>query len=152
VPGAYAIIRSDLLDKIGFFDPNFFLYYEEVDLCVRIQKMGYKIMYWPEIEVVHVGGESSRQVKTLELSQSGAQLVLWRMRSTLLFYRKHKGQSAFLVMAIERLWYILGTLRNRLRSGETAESKKNNQRRMSRLMRQAWRETNGGRTSPPQPW
>jgi hypothetical protein len=38
VPGAYSIIRRDVLEKIGFFDPAFFLYYKGVDLCRRIQK------------------------------------------------------------------------------------------------------------------
>jgi GT2 family glycosyltransferase len=151
VPGAYSIIRSDIIHKIGFFDPCFFLYYEEVDLCVRIQKAGYRIMYWPEVVVVHVGGESSRQIKTLELSQSGAQLVLWRMRSTLLFYRKHKG-TAFWVMILERAWYGIRTLRNRLRGGKAAEAQASNQQRLAQLMKQAWRETDGGRISPPQPW
>jgi hypothetical protein len=45
-----------VLEKVGFFDPAFFLYYEEVDLCLRTQKAGYKIMYWPSIKVVHIGG------------------------------------------------------------------------------------------------
>jgi GT2 family glycosyltransferase len=152
VPGAYSIIPTDLLRRIGFFDPIFFLYCEEVDLCVRIQQAGYKIMYWPDIVVVHVGGESSRQVKTLELSKTGAQLVLWRMRSTLLFYRKHKGFQAVLIMLLERGWYSLRLLRNRFKSGEEAAGQCANQRRFIRLMRQAWSETNGGRVSPPQPW
>ena len=101
VPGAYSIIPSSILHQHGFFDPRFFLYYEEVDLCLRIQNAGFKIMYWPEICVVHVGGESSRQVKTVEMSQTGAQLVLWRMRSTLLYYRKHKGSMAASVRWLE---------------------------------------------------
>ena len=53
-------------------------------------------MYWPEIQVIHIGGESSRQIKTLEISSTGAQLIRWRMRSTLLYYRKHHGWQAWL--------------------------------------------------------
>jgi len=40
VPGAYSIIRGAVLEQIGFFDPAFFLYYEEVDLYLRIQEAG----------------------------------------------------------------------------------------------------------------
>lgn len=152
VPGAYSIIPAEILHKYGFFDPRFFLYYEEVDLCLRIQKAGYKIMYWPEICVVHVGGESSRQVKTLEMSQSGAQLVLWQMRSTLLYYRKHSGSVALMVRWLEETWYMLRAWRNRLRAGEDASREVRNQQRLASLMSLAWKETNGGRTSPPQPW
>ena len=115
VPGAYSIIRRNVLEKIGFFDSAFFLYYEEVDLCLRIQKGGHKIMYWPSIKVVHVGGESSRQVKTLEVSRSGAQLILWRMRSALLFFRKHKSYSTSAVCLLEIIWYRLRAIRKNLK-------------------------------------
>lgn len=152
VPGAYSIIPASILHEHGFFDPRFFLYYEEVDLCLRIQNAGFKIMYWPEICVVHVGGESSRQVKTVEMSDSGAQLVLWRMRSTLLYYRKHKGFMAAIVCWLEEIWYLLRGWRNRLRSSEAAQAEVRNQERHAALMVQAWKETNGGRVSPPQPW
>lgn len=152
VPGAYSIIPADILHRYGFFDPRFFLYYEEVDLCLRIQKAGYKIMYWPEICIVHVGGESSRQVKTLEMSQTGAQLVLWQMRSTLLYYRKHGGSAACAIRWLEETWYTLRAWRNRLRGGEDARCEVRNQERLANLMRLAWKETNGGRVSPPQPW
>ena len=55
VPGAFSIIRADVLDKVGLFDPIFFLYGEEVDLCRRIKKAGYEIWYWPDISVLHIG-------------------------------------------------------------------------------------------------
>lgn len=96
VPGAFSIIRAEALRRVGLFDPDFFLYSEEVDLCLRIQNAGYKIMYWPDIEVIHIGGESSRQIKSLEMSSAGAQLIRWRMRSTLLYYRKHHGFQAWM--------------------------------------------------------
>ena len=152
VPGAYSIIPTAILKQHGFFDPRFFLYYEEVDLCLRIKNAGYKVMYWPEISVVHVGGESSRQIKTLEMSQSGAQLVLWRMRSTLLYYRKHKGSLVIVMRWLEELWCRLRAWRNQLRGGEDATTEARNQRRHAELMAVAWRETSGGRVSPPQPW
>ena len=152
VPGAYSIVPASILHQHGFFDPRFFLYSEEVDLCLRIQNSGYKIMYWPEICVVHVGGESSRQVKTLEMSQTGAQLVLWRMRSTLLYYRKHKGSMASIVRWLEEIWYLLRGWRNKLKGGEEAQVEVRNQERLASLMVRAWKETDGGRISPPQPW
>lgn len=152
VPGAYSIIPARILHEHGFFDPRFFLYYEEVDLCLRIQNAGFKIMYWPEICIVHVGGESSRQIKTLEMSQTGAQLVLWRMRSTLLYYRKHEGSMAAVVRWLEEIWYLLRGWRNRFRNSEDARCEVRNQERLAALMGKAWKETNGGRVSPPQPW
>jgi GT2 family glycosyltransferase len=152
VPGAFSIIRTKALHAIGSFDPRFFLYYEEVDLCKRIKDSGYSVWYWPDVVVVHIGGESSRQVRSLQLSRTGAQLTLWRMRSMLLYYRKHHGLSAWCAMAMEGIWYWLRAQR-RLRS-------KNADRRISAhvdlsmisIMNEAWRDTRGGRLSPEQPW
>ena len=152
VPGAYSIIRSEALARVGFFDPEFFLYSEEVDLCRRIQDAGYKIMYWPEIVVIHIGGESSRQIKTLEMSSAGAQLIRWRMRSTLLYYRKHHGFHAWLAKMLELALYHVTALRNSLSGEPRRKERAQRNRNLARLMHQAWADTQGGRVSPPRPW
>jgi GT2 family glycosyltransferase len=152
VPGAYSIIRAEALQKVGFFDPDFFLYSEEVDLCRRIQNAGYTIMYWPDIVVIHIGGESSRQIKTLEMSSAGAQLIRWRMRSTLLYYRKHHGVAAWMAKMLELALYHLTALRNNLSSDPRRKERARRNRNLARLMHQAWQDTDGGRISPPRPW
>jgi hypothetical protein len=152
VPGAFSIIRSDVLAQIGFFDPAFFLYSEEVDLCRRIRAAGYQIWYWPDITVIHIGGESSRQVKSLEMSTTGAQLVLWRMRSTLLYYRKHHGAKAWLAKMLELTLYQLRALRNSFSKDPRRMARARQSRNQAELIRQAWQETDGGRVSPPRPW
>jgi GT2 family glycosyltransferase len=152
VPGAFSIIRSDVLAQIGFFDPAFFLYSEEVDLCRRIRAAGYQIWYWPDITVIHIGGESSRQVKSLKMSTTGAQLVLWRMRSTLLYYRKHHGAKAWLAKMQELTLYRLTALRNSFSKDPRRMERARQSRNQAQLIRQAWQDTDGGRVSPPRPW
>jgi GT2 family glycosyltransferase len=152
VPGAFSIIRADVLEKIGFFDPAFFLYCEEVDLCRRIKSAGYQIWYWPDIVVIHIGGESSRQVKSLEMSSTGAQLVLWRMRSTLLYYRKHHGGKAWLARMMEIALYHLTALRNSFTKEPRRVARAQEHRNLALLMERAWKDTGGGRNSPPRPW
>ena len=102
---------------------------------------------------MHIGGESSRQVASLEMSRSGAQLTLWRMRSTLLYYRKHHGFAAIAARLLETGWYTLPGAAP-LSSAESVERRREAGyfRAQASLMRQAWRETAGGRISPQQPW
>lgn len=152
VPGAYSIIRAEALADAGPFDPRFFLYSEEVDLCKRIKQKGYEVWYWPDIAVVHVGGESSRQIHSLEFSRSGAQLTLWRMRSTLLYYRKHHGLTAWLAMLLEIIWYWIRSYRRRLSRDPDRRKSARADRRLVSTMSQAWHDTRGGRISPSQPW
>jgi GT2 family glycosyltransferase len=152
VPGAYSILRSDALAAAGPFDPRFFLYYEEVDLCKRIKQKGYSIWYWPDISVVHIGGESSRQIQSVQLSQTGAQLTLWRMRSALLYYRKHHVLGARMAMLAETVWYWMQSQRRRLSKDPDRRSRARADRLMVSMMGQAWSDTKGGRLSPSQPW
>jgi GT2 family glycosyltransferase len=152
VPGAFSIIRADALRKVGFFDPDFFLYSEEVDLCRRIQQAGYRIMYWPEIVVIHIGGESSRQIGPTEISSTGAQLIRWRMRSTLIYYRKHHGANAWAVKMLELAFYRFIALRNSFSQDRERKERTRQNHNMARLLHQAWDDTNGGRVSPPRPW
>jgi GT2 family glycosyltransferase len=152
VPGAYSIIRAEALAAAGPFDPRFFLYFEEVDLCKRLKGKGYSIWYWPDVAIVHIGGESSRQLKSLELSRSGTQLILWNLRSKLLYYRKHSALRAFLAMFVDFGWYWLQSLRRRWSNDPDRRARARADQRMATMVCQAWRDTKGGRLSPAQPW
>jgi GT2 family glycosyltransferase len=52
------IVRSEAWKKAGGFDPSFFAHMEEIDLCWRFSKLGYRVCYLPESVVYHVGGGS----------------------------------------------------------------------------------------------
>jgi GT2 family glycosyltransferase len=152
VPGAFVIVRREVLETVGHFDERFFLYYEEVDLCRRIKNAGWEIWYWPELVVVHIGGESSRQVKRLSMSSRGSQLTLWRMRSALLYYRKHHDGKVWFAMEAERLWHRIRLFRNRFRRDADSVAKCEESLAIVLLYKQAWADTDGGRTSPTRPW
>ena len=152
VPGAFSILRPEALAKVGVFDPAFFLYYEEVDLCLRVKQAGYLVCYWPDVVVVHLGGESSRQLKTLAFASKAAQVVLWRMRSTLLYYRKHHGSQALGAKWLEILLYSLTVARNSLSKSMVRQERGRHHRVLIALMKQAWKDTEGGTLSPPRPW
>lgn len=152
VPGAFSIIRPAALTKTGIFDPAFFLYYEEVDLCRRMKREGYSIWYWPDVVVVHLGGESSRELQTLQVTAKASQVALWRMRSALLYYRKHHAGQARAAKWLETLFYRAGILRNLLSRTPMRQERKRQYRVLIDLMNQAWRDTCGGRVSPSRPW
>ena len=150
VPGAFSIVRAAVLEEVGLFDPIFFLYGEEVDLCRRIKNAGYEIWYWPDIVVVHVGGESSRHRS--DVDRAGAQVTQWRMRSTLLYYRKHHGGAAWLSKWLEIVLYRVFSLRNRCSRKPWRKMRRQKYNNLAAAIRLAWVETRGGRTSPPRPW
>lgn len=89
VPGCYYLMRRELLERVGLFDPRYFLYYEEVDHCRAVRQAGWKIMYYPSTQVIHLGGESAKTEGPL--TESGRQIPSYQIESQLLYFRKHHG-------------------------------------------------------------
>lgn len=58
--GAFMFCRADLLKSLGGFDPGYFLYFEDVDLCRRVQRT-HRTMYYPEVSVIHFWERSSHK-------------------------------------------------------------------------------------------
>jgi N-acetylglucosaminyl-diphospho-decaprenol L-rhamnosyltransferase len=81
--GAVLLVRRRLLDEIGGFDPSFFMFNEEVDLCYRARAAGWNVVFTPEAEFVHVGGASTQSVP--------AEMYREQLRSHLRFLAKHHG-------------------------------------------------------------
>jgi O-antigen biosynthesis protein len=59
--GAFMLVRKDIFDKVHGFDEDYFMYGEDIDLCFRIKKAGFKIFYYSETRAIHFKGESTRK-------------------------------------------------------------------------------------------
>lgn len=98
VPGCYYLIRREVIDQVGLFDPRYFLYYEEVDHCFAAKIAGWQVHYYPDTTVVHIGGESAKSDG--EITSSGRQLMALQVESELLYFRKNHGRFAVFVNVI----------------------------------------------------
>ena len=105
LPGCYYLVRREVIDQVGLFDPRYFLYYEEVDHCKRVKQAGWKVVYYPDTTVVHIGGESAKSVG--ELNAASRQISTLQIESELLYFRKHHG---LLGLALHMLLVSLGDL------------------------------------------
>ena len=100
VKGFAMFLNMKNLKKINFFDENFFLYFEEIDLCKRLQNNNIKIFIDPSIEVSHFGGAShnTKINKPMELSRN------WHwMWSSFYYYKKHHGYLVALIRIFPKL-------------------------------------------------
>jgi GT2 family glycosyltransferase len=95
VPGSFMLLRSADFIKAGQFDPALFLYYEETDLCLRLQKLGLSTFLVPEAQFVHYHGASTG--KSMAIKKE--------IKISLLYVlRKHYGNWG---MQLVRLFLIL---------------------------------------------
>jgi len=83
VCGAFLIIRRDLLQRIGGFDPDYFLYQEEADACFRLKKAGYRNVVFPQYSVMHHNWNSETPDNPI--------VFYHRNRSLLIYYVKNKS-------------------------------------------------------------
>ena len=51
--GAGLMVKKEALDDVGGFDDKYFMFFDEVDLCYRIKQKGWKIMYFPQVTIIH---------------------------------------------------------------------------------------------------
>lgn len=59
--GASIFIKAELFNEISGFDKDYFMFYEEVDLCKRVTNKGYKIVYYPQYSIHHIGSVSGKK-------------------------------------------------------------------------------------------
>lgn len=102
--GAYYLIKGRLLKEIGEMDESFFMYFEETDLAKRAAVRGYKSVYFAPAKAVHLGGQSTQEVKSLHLVRM--YYANWRR-----FLRKHGGAlDQVLVRAMLGGYFTLASL------------------------------------------
>ncbi|MEP6757500.1 MAG: glycosyltransferase family 2 protein [Chthonomonadales bacterium] len=86
--GTFLLIPSPVLKEVGLLDEQFPIFFNEVDWCYRASLQGYVAWYSPEVELLHYGGGSTRQVKPK---------MAWESRRSLLdYYWKHYRGIAYL--------------------------------------------------------
>ena len=88
VKGFAMFLNISEFREVGFFDENFFFYFEEIDLCKRLINHGKKIYLIPEIKIDHGGGFSHDQSISVEMELSRNWHWMW---STFNYHKKYKG-------------------------------------------------------------
>jgi hypothetical protein len=94
VNGAFMLMRRDALNAVGLFDEGYWMYMEDLDLCYRFSRAGWKTWYEPEVTVVHVKWGTSGKYRSPRVNYA-FHYGMFR------FYRKHYApQSSALLNAL----------------------------------------------------
>lgn len=83
VGGTFMMVKNDVFEKIGYFNEDYFMYFEDVELCYRAKKAGLSVMINPKIEIEHKSGASSKN----------PQFAQWKgeIKNLLKFYQENYG-------------------------------------------------------------
>jgi N-acetylglucosaminyl-diphospho-decaprenol L-rhamnosyltransferase len=82
VMGSVMLVRREAIEQVGPLDEDFFLFSEETDWCYRFRRAGWKVLFFPGAEFVHVGGAAH-----------GGRMFTENLRGHLRFLAKHRGPA-----------------------------------------------------------
>jgi len=124
--GAALLLRRSALDAVGLLDERFEMHMEEIDLCWRLQRHGYRVRVAPQSAVYHIGGAS--------LPSSSPQKTYYNFRNSLLMLYKNLSPSAWRRTLPVRLACDAAALGRTLAHGQLQDAKA-----IVRAYRDAWR-------------
>ena len=88
VTGCCLMTKREVVQKIGFLDAGFFLYYEDVDFCLRAKEAGYSVLYQPAATLYHKVSASTEWDSPV--------YIYFNLRNKILFLRKHTRPSVWI--------------------------------------------------------
>lgn len=96
IRGSFMLIKKQILDTLGWaFDPRYFIWFEDVDTCREVQKLGYKIVYTPVITCVDYVGQTFKRLPTLQKQK-------WFTESMVKYFKKWEPWYKWSIIALLR--------------------------------------------------
>ncbi len=124
VTGCFMLVRQNAIKEVGSMDEQFFMYGEETDWCYRFKQAGWKILFAPCAEIIHLGGQSAQKMATF--------MVVQIRKSILRFMKKHHGPIIYRIACVLTviflavrlpIWSVIA-LFQRAQNGEAAIKKR----------------------------
>jgi hypothetical protein len=116
ITGCFMLVRRQAIEKVGLMDERFFVYGEETDWCYRFKKKGWKVLFSPDAEIIHYGGQTAKQMASKFLFQLfGSRLIFIKLhRRKLTFLLARFLTASFLLLRVP-YWLATAALRNHKR-------------------------------------
>ena len=92
VTGCFMLVRLAAIEQVGMMDECFFMYGEETDWCYRFKQAGWKVIFTPCAEIIHLGGQSAAIMSS--------DMTLQLRGSILQFIAKHHSKGIYLLACI----------------------------------------------------
>lgn len=138
VLGAAMVLRRSALDEVGLFDESFFIYFEEVDLCSRLRRAGWRVLYFPAVTVVHHESQFSTEIPQRRINE------MWQGRHR--YWRKHHSRTGARIAALATGAQYLGASAVGFSRGPSYRA------RMRLHARNAWRVSGPGLRELAEEW
>ncbi len=92
VTGCFMLVRCEAIEQVGLLDERFFIYGEETDWCCRFKNAGWKVMFTPYTNIIHLGGQSTQKKATA--------MVVQLRKSILQFMKKYHSPFIYRIACL----------------------------------------------------
>jgi hypothetical protein len=92
VTGAFMLVRDRVIQEIGYLDEEYFMYYEDVDYCLKANRAGWQTYYYPEIAVCHLTPHA--------ISDKGDRIRKEIRKSRLFYFKKNGSWLSYFVLRV----------------------------------------------------
>jgi GT2 family glycosyltransferase len=100
VAGCYMLVRREAIEQVGRLDTDYFMYGEETDWCWRFRRAGWNNLFFPGADIIHLGGQSSKQVRS--------EMLLQMRAGILQFFHKNRTRGEYaLACFLTSMWFAL---------------------------------------------
>jgi len=133
VTGAFMLIDRRVIYDAGLLDERYFMYYEDVDYCLKAKKRGWKVFYYPKVRIIHKHPYGSKQ------NHDGERVMIEIRGSHLYYYRKNHSYVSFIILSFATIIFLLiklFCLNTTLFLGK--ENRRDRERRVRLLLSSVW--------------
>lgn len=124
VTGCYILIRKKAIEKVGIMDERFFIYTDETDWCYRFKKNGWKVLFVPEPEIIHYGGQTTKQMmREFKLQLFGSKLIFVELHRSKLEFPVACFLTAMFFLLRVPYWIAMAALRKHKRKTSIQNAK-----------------------------
>lgn len=96
--GAAIVFKKEIISKIGMLDESMF-WIEDVEFCYRAKQNGFKLLYYPEVKIIHHIGQSAKKNYNISLSN--------QIFNKIKFFKKHHSYAGFLIVVLLSFYHVL---------------------------------------------
>jgi GT2 family glycosyltransferase len=112
VYGCFSLVRKEAIDQVGLMDPRYFVYGDDPDWCYRFHKAGWKILFTPEPQIIHYGGQTTRKkADRFVLQLYGSKLIFTKLHGSRLSFPFACVLIALFFILRVPYWFAMGILK-----------------------------------------
>jgi len=122
--GCFSFVRKEAIKQVGLMDEIYFVYGDDPDWCYRFKKNGWKIMFTPEPEVIHYGGQTTKQMRNkFKLQLYGSKLIFVKLNRNKLTFLLARFLTAMFFLLRVPYWIAMAALRKHKRKTSIQNAK-----------------------------